>query len=61
LASNLSRSTVLKAFELLTLEKLIISRKGSGYFVNFFIEKSSLTNDINDGIYPEISEKGHLF
>lgn len=37
LASNLSRSTVLKAFELLTLEKLIISRKGSGYFVNFFI------------------------
>jgi GntR family transcriptional regulator / MocR family aminotransferase len=60
-ALDISRSTVLKAFELLTLEKLIISRKGSGYLVNFFIEKSSLTKDINDGIYPEISEKGKSF
>lgn len=61
-ALTLSRTTVLKAYELLLLEKLIISRAGSGNKVNFSEteeSRSSLTSkDLIYSNYPEISEKG---
>ncbi len=63
---KLSRTTVLKAYELLLIEKLIESKQGSGYRIcytsenkqesNFKIEKSS---DVES--YPQLSEKGKSF
>jgi GntR family transcriptional regulator / MocR family aminotransferase len=58
---HLSRTTILKAFELLVLEKLIIPKKGSGYLVNFYKEKNQGVIAFKDAIYPEISEKGMSF
>ena len=63
---NLSRTTVVKAYELLSLEKLIIPKIGSGYHVNFVQEKSSdsdknKSTTFNTDLYPEISEKGQAF
>lgn len=63
---HLSRTTVLKAYELLSLEKLITSKIGSGHIVNYQLER--LTQSIpkhedNKLIfkYPEISEKGKSY
>ncbi|WP_299520976.1 PLP-dependent aminotransferase family protein [Winogradskyella sp.] len=62
---NISRTTVNKAYELLQLEKLIDSKIGSGFKVNF--SPSSDNSDallpvIKDlGSYPQISEKGLAF
>ena len=66
LEMKLSRTTVVKAYELLTLEKLIIPKIGSGYHVNFIQEntnnsqKNSKTT-LDTSIYPEISDKGKAF
>ncbi len=59
---KLSRTTILRAYELLLLEKLIISRPGSGYSTNYlpeqeFIDKPT-TPAAQTFIYPKISEKG---
>ena len=32
---NVSRSTIIKAFDLLCFERFIISKRGSGYYVNY--------------------------
>jgi GntR family transcriptional regulator/MocR family aminotransferase len=63
---GLSRTTVLKAYELLLLEKLIESKPGSGNVVNYSsensqpkqLEKSKSTNGFK---YPKISEKGQSY
>lgn len=63
---NLSRTTVVKAYELLSLEKLIIPKIGAGYRVNFILEDSSQTNSnktntFDSNLYPQLSEKGQAF
>lgn len=61
---GLSRTTVVKAYELLCLEKLLTSKKGSSYAVNFIKDKTvifTLNKSINENAYPEISERGHSF
>lgn len=63
---KLSRTTVLKAYELLQLEKLITSKPGSGNKINFSPEaelnnlttKKSTTNKFN---YPKISDQGQSY
>lgn len=60
---DLSRTTTNKAYELLQLEKLILSKAGSGNKVNY---DSSINNEIeiskkkssNKMLYPTISQKG---
>lgn len=60
---KISRTSVLKAYELLLLEKLIISKSGSGNKINYQPEEK-VTQKKNIAIpefsskYPEISEKG---
>ena len=62
-ALELSRTTVIKAYELLQLEKLIVARAGSGYRV-FGAEQPAATEiqkpemQVN---YPSLSEKGQAF
>jgi GntR family transcriptional regulator/MocR family aminotransferase len=64
-AMNLSRTTVLKAYELLLLERLIIARRGSGNRVNHknteFIKKKESTQTLENNAYPEISQKGKSY
>jgi GntR family transcriptional regulator/MocR family aminotransferase len=59
----LSRTTVIKAYELLQLEKLIVARAGSGYRV-YGREHQPITERLqaesNVG-YPALSEKGQAF
>jgi GntR family transcriptional regulator/MocR family aminotransferase len=61
---KISRSTVLKSYELLLLEKYIYSQKGAGYFIssydkNVIIKKNQkLTGVIN---LPLISRRAQLF
>lgn len=62
---GLSRTTVVKAYELLLLEKLIISKAGSGYKVNFEVntsENNAFKDDYFDkSNYPKLSNKGESF
>lgn len=59
---NLSRTTINKSYELLQLEKLIISKAGSGYRVDY--DSSSINKDkgqkklFDEDNYPKISQKG---
>lgn len=59
---GLSRTTVLKAYDLLLLEKLVVSRLGSGIRVHFKeienAKKSVVQPVFKDDHYPTISEKG---
>ncbi|MBQ0735575.1 PLP-dependent aminotransferase family protein [Aquimarina celericrescens] len=69
---NLSRSTVLKAYEILCIEKYISAVHGSGYFVNDIqakkikyslktpVKHSPKTND-EVHVYPEISKRAKQF
>ena len=61
---NLSRTTVIKAYDLLILEKLIYAKAGSGYRVNYKQEPPQevrLDPEIVPFLYPEISQKGTSF
>ena len=62
---QLSRTTVVKAYELLQLENLIIGKTGSGYRVHFKIDITQQVNIITKKVdldsYPEISENGKSF
>lgn len=62
---KLSRTTVLKSYELLLLEKLIVSKKGSGFRVNYQnnkMNKSEINKiEINNNFYPKISCKGKSY
>lgn len=63
---DLSRSTVVKAYDLLVLENLVISKQGSGYYINKFQdqlhvnEKTSLYKK-QPKVYPRISKLGKSF
>ncbi|TYP97418.1 GntR family transcriptional regulator [Tenacibaculum adriaticum] len=63
---GLSRTTVIKAYELLLLEKLIFSKPGSGNRINYentTINKSSSKQKepVNINLYPDISQKGQSY
>lgn len=63
---NLSRGTVIKAYELLLIENLIVSRQGSGYFTNkiestFNDSNNELTVKKHPLVYPKISKLGKSF
>ena len=61
---KLSRTTINKTYELLHLEKLILSKPGSGYWVNYdnSIQTNTTTNEaiaiFNERLYPKVTEKG---
>ena len=61
---KLSRTTINKTYELLHLEKLILSKPGSGYWVNYVnsIQTKTTTNEaiaiFNERLYPKVTEKG---
>ena len=63
---DLSRTTVIKAYELLLLEKLIVSKAGSGNRINYENSINSEANilkqkPIDSDLYPEISQKGYSY
>lgn len=61
---NISRSTVLKAYDLLVLEKYVNSITGSGYYINSTKDKKikhNLSTQTNIGNYPKISKRGTSF
>ena len=61
---NVSRSTVLKAYDLLVLEKYIKSIKGSGYYVLPLKDKKikyRIHTEMKKGKYPTISKRGRAF
>ncbi|WP_338408999.1 PLP-dependent aminotransferase family protein [uncultured Flavobacterium sp.] len=62
----LSRTTVIKAYELLLLEKTISSKTGSGYRVSYdnvaITKKQNVNlNNTNQDLYPAISGKGQAY
>lgn len=60
---GISRSTVLKAYELLTFEGFIEAKVGSGHLIKIF-ETPEVSHNENSKIkfqYPSISEKGESF
>ena len=65
-ALGLSRTTVIKAYELLLLEKIILSRPGSGNRINYLntnkreIRSASRIQKDSD-LYPQISDKSKSF
>lgn len=60
---NVSRSTIIRAYELLRLEGYIDSKTGAGHRVKSIHNDSfqSLSSEINEAGYPEISETGKSF
>lgn len=61
---NFSRTTVVKAYELLQLENLLISKIGSGYVVNYIDSKKNKETSllkIDKNKYPKISNLGNSF
>ncbi len=59
---NISRSTVIKAYEQLQFQGLIKSKTGSGFQINNKQELYDFENKIKRDVeYPEISKKGKLF
>lgn len=57
---GLSRSTVVKAYNLLAENKILISRHGSGYMVATFPKSNPVKSEVRSG-YPLISEIGKSF
>lgn len=62
-ALELSRTTVIKAYELLQLEKLIVARAGSGYRVYGREQQPTTEGQKSEMLtnYPALSEKGQAF
>jgi GntR family transcriptional regulator/MocR family aminotransferase len=63
---HISRTTVLKAYDLLQLEKLIESKIGSGFRVKYNVSQTIAHENIKSNSeelvnYPKISEKGMAF
>lgn len=57
---SISRSTVIKSYELLVLENFFYSKKGSGYFVKYLPKKKEITK-INSHNRPKISKSARNF
>ncbi len=58
---GISRSTVLRAYEILIFDGLIISMKSSGYLVKPKLEKSAETNIVKEVDTTQLSEIGKSF
>ncbi len=58
---KISRSTVVKAFDLLSFERFIIPKKGSGYYVNYISKEKNTVNKTENYQYPKISKRAKLF
>lgn len=61
---EISRSTVIKAYELLVLEKYVKSVPGSGYYIASTKNKkiqNHFNTQIIKGKYPNISKRGNAF
>ena len=61
---GISRSTVLKAYEILCIEKYVYAVQGSGYFIKNIQQKeikSSLPTTIQKGAKPAVSKRGKNF
>lgn len=60
---QISRSTVIKAYDLLTIEKLIIAKKGSGFSVSYKFdeEHNKKTQKKDTSKHPKISKRAKLF
>jgi len=59
---ELSRTTVIKAYELLQLERLIEAKVGSGYKITYIIDEVGAVNEkLDTGNYPQLSKRGKLF
>ncbi|CAM1347118.1 MocR-like pyridoxine biosynthesis transcription factor PdxR [Tenacibaculum crassostreae] len=59
---NVSRSTIIKAFDLLCFERFIISKKGSGYYVNYIVSEIKVEEKESNNIkYPKISKRAKQF
>lgn len=59
---KVSRSTILKAYDLLVLEGYIYSKSGSGYFVKQLQSENTVVLPTNEELkYPELSELGKSF
>ncbi|MEW4925126.1 PLP-dependent aminotransferase family protein [Algibacter sp. 2305UL17-15] len=61
---EISRSTVLKAYDLLVLEKYVSSKVGSGYYIGTSKNKKiqyNLNVQFEKGNYPKISKRGMAF
>lgn len=61
---QLSRTTVLTAYELLQLEKIIVSKLGSGYRVHAAAAtevKGAVAAQYDAAAYPTVSDKGQAF
>ena len=61
---KISRSTAIKAYDLLVLEKYVNSIVGSGYYINPTKVKKlhhNLSSHLHFGKYPKISKKGNAF
>jgi len=61
----ISRTTVVKSYELLQLEKLVVSKTGSGFKISYDISDKNTAHEkksvIDSDLYPEISSKGKSF
>lgn len=59
---EISRSTVLKALDILCFERFIKAKQGAGYFVSYNPEIKNIEITKNEGfIYPPISKRAKLF
>jgi GntR family transcriptional regulator/MocR family aminotransferase len=60
---NISRSTVIKVYDLLSFERFIVAKKGSGYIVCYKKENKKVKEEkvIPKRNYPKISKKARLF
>jgi GntR family transcriptional regulator/MocR family aminotransferase len=59
---KVSRSTVLKAIDILCFERFIIAKQGAGYFVCYTSEIKKVAQNENEKlIYPTISKRAKLF
>ena len=60
---NISRSTVVKVYDLLSFERFIIAKKGSGFKVCYRLENTKSKERIENkkNSYPNISKKAKLF
>ena len=59
---KISRSTVLKALDILSFERFIISKQGAGYFVDYKVKKNDIKVHKTESLkYPSISKRARLF
>lgn len=59
---SISRSTVVKAFDLLCFDRFIVAKKGSGYFVSYWSKSdNNQVQNLFKSNYPPISKRAKRF